>query len=532
MSKAYMYILQCADGSYYVGSAKDLALRLQQHQNGAGANHTKKRLPVKLLYFEEFSRIDEAFYREKQVQGWSRKKKEALIEEMPEKLHDLAKCMNETSHVGFNGASAPLSPHSAPVNDRSRNVPKLRFPEFEEGWKLMKLDNLLDFKNGINASKEDYGFGYKFINVLDIIENDFITYDKIKGEVNVSKEIFEKNLVQYGDILFQRSSETREEVGQSNVYLDKDKKATFGGFVIRGKKISDYEPFFFHLLLKSSIARKEITTKSGGSTRYNVGQDILSSIKLPFPNILEQQKIANFLTSIDNRIQTLEKKKTLLAQYKKGVMQKIFSQEIRFKDTSATFSAGDGKEFPEWNKKKLGELTYKVGKKNKQNIQYPIYSINNQEGFRPQSEQFEGLDSNDRGYDISLYKIVNKETFAYNPARINVGSIGYSYELNEVIISSLYVCFKTKKELDDLYLLAYLDTDRFNKDILRYQEGGVRQYLFYENFSQIKIPLPSNEEQIKIANFLSAIDKNIVLVTTKIEHTKAYKKGLLQQMFV
>jgi len=115
-------------------------------------------------------------------------------------------------------------------------VPQLRFPEFEGEWVEYKLDSLLKFKNGINASKEDYGYGYKFINVLDIIQNDFITYDKIRGEVNVSKEIFEKNLVQYGDILFQRSSETRDEVGQSNVYLDKDNNATFGGFVIRGKK--------------------------------------------------------------------------------------------------------------------------------------------------------------------------------------------------------------------------------------------------------------------------------------------------------
>lgn len=104
--KGFMYILECADGSYYTGSTKDLELRLQQHQNGEGANHTKKRLPVKLVYVEEFQRIDEAFYREKQVQGWSRKKKEALINNMPEKLHDLAQCMNETHYrnVGFDSA--------------------------------------------------------------------------------------------------------------------------------------------------------------------------------------------------------------------------------------------------------------------------------------------------------------------------------------------------------------------------------------------------------------------------------------------
>jgi putative endonuclease len=77
--KGYMYILECCDGSYYTGSTKDLELRMAQHQAGEGANHTKKRLPVKLVYYEEYQRIDEAFYREKQVQGWSRKKKEALI---------------------------------------------------------------------------------------------------------------------------------------------------------------------------------------------------------------------------------------------------------------------------------------------------------------------------------------------------------------------------------------------------------------------------------------------------------------------
>ena len=108
MSKGYMYILECVDGSYYTGSTKNLELRIAEHQASEGANHTKKRLPVKLVYFEEYSRIDEAFYREKQVQGWSRAKKEALINNAPEKLHKLAECKNETHYknfpVGFDSA--------------------------------------------------------------------------------------------------------------------------------------------------------------------------------------------------------------------------------------------------------------------------------------------------------------------------------------------------------------------------------------------------------------------------------------------
>lgn len=96
-----MYILECSDGTYYTGSTNNLELSLHRHLNGEGAVYTRTRLPVKLLYLEQFSRIDDAFFREKQVQGWSRKKKEALINDMSDNLHELVKCMNETSYVGY-----------------------------------------------------------------------------------------------------------------------------------------------------------------------------------------------------------------------------------------------------------------------------------------------------------------------------------------------------------------------------------------------------------------------------------------------
>lgn len=96
MQTCYTYILLCADGSYYTGSTKDIDRRLAEHQAGEGSNHTRKHLPVKLIYLEEYDRIDDAFYREKQIQGWTHKKKEALINDMSEELHKLAECMNET----------------------------------------------------------------------------------------------------------------------------------------------------------------------------------------------------------------------------------------------------------------------------------------------------------------------------------------------------------------------------------------------------------------------------------------------------
>jgi putative endonuclease len=98
---AYTYILECADGSYYTGSTRNLKRRLWQHQQGLGANHTAKRLPVKLVYYEEYSRIDVAFYREKQIQKWSRKKKQALMAGDFEGLHYLAECQNASHYKNF-----------------------------------------------------------------------------------------------------------------------------------------------------------------------------------------------------------------------------------------------------------------------------------------------------------------------------------------------------------------------------------------------------------------------------------------------
>jgi len=110
---AYVYILECSDGSYYTGSTKDIEFRLWQHQNGQGANHTRKHLPVKLVFVESFERIDEAFAREKQIQGWSRKKKEALIQGDFNRIHELARCRNSSCFDFASTSKAGLRLRSA-----------------------------------------------------------------------------------------------------------------------------------------------------------------------------------------------------------------------------------------------------------------------------------------------------------------------------------------------------------------------------------------------------------------------------------
>lgn len=211
-----------------------------------------------------------------------------------------------------------------PAEDET--VPQLRFAEFRESgeWEEKRLDQLLQFKNGLNASKELYGKGVKFINVLDILQNEFITYEMIIGSVDVSEEIVKNFSVDYGDILFQRSSETQEEVGTTNVYLDQQRTSTFGGFVIRGKKIGEYEPVFLNKLLKTQTIRTSIQSKSGGSTRFNIGQETLSSTKVLLPSIIEQKTIADCLSSLDELIAAQTEKIEALKLHKKGMMQGLF----------------------------------------------------------------------------------------------------------------------------------------------------------------------------------------------------------------
>ena len=191
-------------------------------------------------------------------------------------------------------------------NDKTLNVPHLRFPEFSGEWEIYPLTDFMSFKNGMNPDAKRFGRGTKFISVMDILNNQFICYDNIRASVEVVDGDIETYGVNYGDILFQRSSEALEDVGQANVYLD-SKPAVFGGFVIRGKSKSNYYPMFFRYLLASPTARKKIIVKGAGAQHFNIGQDGLSKVCLNIPSIQEQEKIAKLFECIDTRIATQTK---------------------------------------------------------------------------------------------------------------------------------------------------------------------------------------------------------------------------------
>ncbi|MDM1056018.1 restriction endonuclease subunit S [Myroides sp. 1354] len=401
-------------------------------------------------------------------------------------------------------------------NKNVAKFPNLRFPEFTEEWETKKLGEIGEIVNGLTYSPNDIAENGVLVLRSSNVQNRSLAFDD-----NVYVRTDNYNPVQENDILICVRNGSKNLIGKNALINKENEGVAFGAFMSIYR--SSFNTFLFHWFDTNEY--KEIVYKNLGATINSINGSDLRKFKVPFPSIEEQKKLASFLSIVDERIQTQNKIIEELKLLKITISKKLFSRQLRFKN-------GNNENYIDWNTKKLGEVTTLVNKRNKNNEKLPVYSINNKLGFVPQSEQFEGVDSEDRGYDIKLYKIINKNTFAYNPARINVGSIGYSENLENIIISSLYVCFKTDNTVNDNFLYQYLKTDFFNREVLRNVEGGVRDYLFYDNFARIKFDLPCIEEQKKIADYLSSIDSKIDIESQLLHKFEKQKRYLLANLFI
>ena len=183
-----------------------------------------------------------------------------------------------------------------------------------------------------------------------------------------------------------------------------------------------------------------------------------------------------------------------------------------------------------WEQRKFSDITFLSGEKNKDNLPYESYSITNESGFIPQDEKFENGGTM-RDADKRMYYIVSPQSFAYNPARINVGSIGYQNIPKNVIVSSLYEVFKTTDDVDDRFLWHWFKSDDFQKLIVQLQEGGVRLYFYYDKLCMGSIALPGLAEQRRIGTYLDKLDDLITLHQRKYEKLVTIKKSCLEKMF-
>ena len=202
--------------------------------------------------------------------------------------------------------------------------PEIRFEGFTDPWEQRKLGELLLFQNGFNGSSESFGSGIPLISVMDVLDDKFITHETVRGKARLNCEEASRYCVEYGDVLFQRSSENQEDAGTSNVYLDQHVSSAFGGFVIRGKKVGEYNPIFIKYLLGSPFIREQITHRAQGAQHINVSQDTLADVVLLMPSVREQEAVGLVFLHLDNLITLHQRKLELLRNIKKSLLDRMF----------------------------------------------------------------------------------------------------------------------------------------------------------------------------------------------------------------
>ena len=202
--------------------------------------------------------------------------------------------------------------------------PEIRFEGFAGPWEQRKLGELLLFQNGFNGSSESFGSGIPLISVMDVLDDKFITHETVRGKARLNCEEASRYCVEYGDVLFQRSSENQEDAGTSNVYLDQHVPSAFGGFVIRGKKVGEYNPIFIKYLLGSPFIREQITHRAQGAQHINVSQDTLADVALLMPSMREQEAVGLVFLYLDNLITLHQRELELLRNIKKSLLDRMF----------------------------------------------------------------------------------------------------------------------------------------------------------------------------------------------------------------
>ena len=255
----------------------------------------------------------------------------------------------------------------------------------------------------------------------------------------------------------------------------------------------------------NSLERMDFTQYNSGMAMPKLNKDVCHNIPLFCPIYEEQKQIGDYFRNLDNLITLHQRKLDTLHKLKKSMLQKMFPKngslypEIRF----AGFTDA-------WEQRELSRITFPAGQRNKDDLDLEPYAITNDSGFIPQKDahdEFGYMENTDR----KAYIIVPPNSFAYNPARINVGSIGYYEGAESVIVSSLYEVFQTADCVDDKFLWYWLKSDDFPKWIEKLQEGSVRLYFYYDKLCECKMMMPSVEEQRKISSYLTHLDNLITL---------------------
>ena len=394
-------------------------------------------------------------------------------------------------------------------------VPKLRFKEFTDEWKEKEIENIFEIsKSKYNPLKETKEY--------PCIELESLSQEtgKILKIFNSLEQKSIKNKFLKDEILF----------GKLRPYLKKYWYSNFDGvcsseiWVLNSK--NNINKFIYYFIQGENFISLANTTS--GTKMPRADWDLIKNEFFSIPSIQEQQKIADFLSNVDKKISITEEKLNLFNEYKKGIMQKIFKQELRFKDEN-------GNDYPEWEEKALNLIFERITEKNIENNNN-VLTISAQYGLISQTDFF---NKSVAGKDLTKYYLLHRDDFAYNKSYSTgypMGAIKRLTRYDKGIVSTLYICFRVKNNDNVNFLEQFFESGKIEKSIQDIAQEGARNHgllnINIGDFFDIAIKLPCLEEQQKIADFLSAIDTKIEKISDELENLKEFKKGLLQQMFV
>ena len=378
-----------------------------------------------------------------------------------------------------------------------------------EDWEVKRLGDLCENKGdyGLNAPATDYSVNLPtYLRITDIDDNGNFIHSAKKSVDNLSaKEYYLKD----GDIVFARTGAT---VGKTYLYDVRDGQLVYAGFLIKfSPNPNKLIPYYLkaHTETKDYTNWVAITSQRSGQPGINAAE--YCSLKLAIPPIEEQERICNVLQLWDTAI---AKQTALIEQLtlrKRGLMQQLLTGKKRLKGfEGGTFH-------------RLGNYISECNRRN--NGCNRVLSVTNTRGFILQEEQFDKIVASN---DTSNYKVVCRGEFAYNPSRVNVGSLAMLSEYDEGILSPMYIVFKANKNIDKYYLLQCLQSWWFRGHIPAYTQGSVRDSLSFDGLCSMKFYIPTLQEQKAISCILGQADKEIEIAKGKLLHLQNQKRGLMQ----
>jgi type I restriction enzyme S subunit len=410
---------------------------------------------------------------------------------------------------------------------QSNHTPKLRFPGFEGEWEEKKLGELTDLITKGTTPNEFSNEGINFIKI-ESFNGNFIDLNK---SLYISEKIHNKELkrsiLQEGDILFAIAGAT---IGKVNVVTKDILPANTNQAlsIVRLKKNQNREIIF--QILKSKKMQKYILDNISVGAQPNLNLEQMNNFSFSLPSLPEQQKIADFLSAVDEKIEKLNQKKELVEKYKKGLMQEIFSQKLRFKDEN-------GQDFGEWEEKKLGEIVdfIKNGLSLDQNTQKIGFKVTRIETISDKTININKVGYVDTDSDISEYKLeVGDILFSNINSVSHIGKIAFIDKDYNLYHGMNLLNIRVSKNTNSPYFYFQL---LGSKKIKNYFERICNQAVNQASINQsdlknTTLPVPSLLEQQKIADFLTCLDENIMQITNQLEKLREYKKGLLQGLMV